>query len=93
MTIRSWWRTRRRRGAIRTLDNEAYWWRSAIEGWNTACIRLRSDPDNVRRQIEAIERKKTMDLCKSFGYHKAEDKLRVLLAEELAENPPCEVEE
>lgn len=93
MTIRSWWRTRRRRNAIETLDNEAYWWKTAEGEWNTACIRLRSDPDNVRRQIEVIRRKKYVDYCISFGYHKAEDKLRVLLAEELAENPPCEVEE
>lgn len=92
MTIRSWWRTRRRRSAIATLDNEAYWWKAAVGEWNTSCIRLRSDPDNVRNQIVAIERKKIVDHCRSFGYHKAEDKLRVLLAEEMAEYPPCESE-
>lgn len=89
MKIRKWWHRRRQRKNIDTLDSEVRWWKAAARELHAACTELSLDPDNVRRQVAAIRRKKYVNHCISFGYDKAEGKLRILLAEELAENPPC----
>ena len=89
MDIRKWWRTRRRRKNIDTLSTERYYWRSASKALRIACTELRLDPDNLLKQEIALSRKKYANYCISFGYDKAEEKLRILLAEELAKNPPC----
>lgn len=89
MKIRKWWRRRRRRKNMDTLNRETYHWKKAVEELDLACIELKLDPDNIRRGMRALDKKQDVDYCITMGFDKAEEKLRVLLAEELAEYPPC----